>query len=174
MAELTALGAARAPWAVGAFKTLRGREGLGFQFSVKHLGKAVASVSDYGDGGSLHIHWSDRSLESAFHTWLLDYARKAGVEKEHRDWMVEHSIEDRGHFEETVFELGIQRWANDHDVQARLARWCRTKVVFQVGDQIGTDRWTTIRGTLTPEVRAMIERYHAGKTVRFANDEVGR
>lgn len=148
-------------------KTFRGRDGYGLNAKLCRDGKEVAFLLDEGCGGMLNFDWYDRMHGKSVEEDLF----KAFIERERAripsDKVDEHGMNEREHF-------GGEMWVNilvDSMANAkRMKSLCKTKTCYQVGEQIGGEEFFTIKG-VGPQIRAAIERKHAGKKVKFMNDE---
>lgn len=149
-------------------KTFRGMDGHGLNATLCRDGKAVAFLVDEGSGGMLYFDWTDRKGGTSVEEDLF----KAFIEAERLKIPADKKDEFGSNVRESWNgEYWVNGLVDEMENQKRLKRLCRTKTCFQLDEQIGTDEFYTVKG-VGPEIRAAIERKHAGKKIRFMNDEV--
>lgn len=153
-------------WLKGV-KTFRGRDGSGLNAVLMHDTKAVANVLDEGCGGMVDFDWLDQQ-----HGKSAEEAAFKGFIKE----TVPPDPEDK---ESTLSPATLEQFAMEQWVNAEVDRMsndkrfrkaCKTKTLFQAGDEIGGDDFLVLRG-VGSEVRTYIEKKYAGQKIRVLNDE---
>lgn len=147
-------------------KTFRGMDGQGLNAELMRDGKVVAFVLDEGCGGEMRFDWMDRthgksSEEDAFR-YFID-CQKAKLDDVKKD---EFGLTERGYFDGAAW---VNRTVDDMLNAKRFQRICRTHVVYQVGAEIGTDKfWKTKGGA---DMIVHIRQKYAGQKLRILNDE---
>jgi hypothetical protein len=74
----------------------------------------------------------------------------------------------------TLRQFAMEQWVNaevdriKNDKRFRAA--CKTKTLFQVGDQIGGDEYFVLKG-VGPEIRKYLDNKYQGQKIRILNDE---
>lgn len=170
------------------FKSFRGMEGSGFNLDLHYQGKLFARIDDDGNGGEYRYDFSVRSRR-----WEQDPALQRANEAILDTIVAEAVAADPGRF---GIDVGVPsklpaatlaRLSRDtfigilvdaHEAQRRLTRLCKSKTVVQIGDDIGTENYTTyavpFTADLKPRIAAQIAKKYPGKPVRWMNEEVAR
>lgn len=154
-------------YSLRGIRTFRGRDGYGLNATLLRNGKAVCTLLDEGNGGMMFFDWYDlRGGESteadAFKTFIE--ARRAAIRADKTN---EYGMKEREVFSGDIWvDQEVDRIESDR----RFKRLCKTKTLFQVGDEIGGDSYRSIKG-VGAEVRALISRKYAGKKIFVLNDK---
>lgn len=151
-------------YTVGKIKTFRGMEGYGLNAVLLRDGKLAADLLDEGCGGCMHFDWVDmnKGVEEAKFLAFVEAERlKIPAEKE-----------SDGFNDRELFDGDIWVWDQANKVleDRRFARICKKNTVFQVGKDIGGDKFRQVKG-VTPEIRAWVEKKYAGQQIKFLNDD---
>lgn len=167
LAPAAAAAAAGPAYTLKGVKTFRGMDGHGLNATLCRDGKPVCDLVDEGSGGMMFFRWLDQrhgesKEEGLFKAFIEGERARIPADKRDEFQMLEREIFDGEHWVNAL----VDRMANDR----RMRRMCKTKTCYQVGDQIGGDEFYATKG-VGPELRAAIERKHAGKPVKFLNDE---
>jgi hypothetical protein len=94
---------------------IMGMEGQTYSLLLHVDGKAVADVSDHGDGGGLRYHWRDRADELS----LLTAVRK---------------LCPRNRYPSLDLDCLVEEALNDHRMEQQLKRWCAKNIVLKFPD----------------------------------------
>ena len=137
-------------YTLSSIKTFIGREGHGFNATLKRDGKVVALARDDASGGPMNIDWKDGHHDSkeayAFEVFArMEYEANGGRARHiaqmqefglARDTITEQSDAD-------VAEDWINRAIDQHATEKRLKRLAKTQTLFRLkGDAEG--EWRTI------------------------------
>lgn len=149
-------------------KTFRGREGSGLNAELLRDGKVVAFITDEGNGGMMWFDWTDRMHGKSAEEDLF----KAFVPPDPDD----KDDEAQGKLSpETIKAFAMEQWVNktvDDLLNAkRFKRMCKTKTLFQVGANVGSEEFFVIKGPYLPHVKEHLERKYAGQKLRIINEE---
>lgn len=137
-------------YTLSGIKTFIGREGHGFNATLKRDGKAVAFARDDASGGSMWIDWKDGHRDSkeayAFEVFArMEYDANGGRER-HVKSLQDFGIEDETITEQSdadVAEDWINRAIDLHATEKRLKRLAKTQTLFRLkGDSESV--WRTI------------------------------
>jgi len=151
-------------YSVAKIKTFRGMEGDGLNAVLLRDGAKAADILDEGNGGEMSYDWVDmnKGVEEAKFAAFIEFERsKIPADKKDDDGFNDHEL----------FCGDIWVWDQVTEVlnDRRNRKACKTKTLFQVGKDIGTDRWLQVKGA-DPGARAWIEKKYAGQKIVFMND----
>ena len=158
-----------ADYSVKNVKSLRGREGIGFNSSLYRDGKRVATVDDPANGGPLDWHWLDwkeGKVPVTFKSYQgKEYTRNATPEEAKFVEMLVAEGKD-GEFEfEDSFVFGL---VEKYEEEKQYRKWCRTMTCFRLkGDEEGT--WRTIKYKYDTRIAMHLKQKHGDKLVEILN-----
>jgi hypothetical protein len=153
-------------YAVTKIKTFRGRDGHGLNATLTRDGKAIAFVLDEGCGGMMRFDWDDRNHgESTEETLFRVFIASLPPDPEDKSSTLSP---------ETLQQFAMERWVNaevDRITNAkRFRKACKTKTLFQVGDDVGGDEFRCING-VAPHINEYLRKKYAGQKLRILNEE---
>lgn len=152
---------------VTKIKTFIGRDGHGLNATLTRDGKKVAFILDEGCGGMVDFDWVDQkhgqSAEEAMFKVFI--AQTVPPDPDDKDSTLGA---------DTLQQFAMEQWVNAEvdriKNDQRFRRACKTKTLFQVGDKIGSDEFTVIKGA-DLSARQWIEKKYTGQKIRILNDE---
>lgn len=150
------------PYSVSRLKTFRGMEGPGFNATLTRDGKRVCEAIDQGDGGEVWYEFVSKAEEDAYSAFVerLRSTIPPGAKF--------YDTPERDLFSRDILTEEI---VIAFEVRRKMRRDCRTCVVFQVGDQIGSGDYFKFKVPYSPRAAEEIRRRHPGKAVRIVNEE---
>lgn len=151
-------------YSLSKIKTLRGTDGDILNAVLLRDGVKAADVLDEGNGGEMNYDWVDmnKGIEEGKFLAFIE-AERLKIPKDKKD--------EYGFYDHKLFCADIWVWdtVNQFLDDRRNKAACKKKTIFQVAEDIGTERWREIKG-VTPEIRAWVEKKYAGKKIVFMND----
>lgn len=147
-------------WTIKKFKSFTGREGVGFNATFLRNGKAVAEVRDMANGGCYDWDWLGKTREERDHEEKLfeTFAKRTETE-----------------FDFEQMDSAICKLVTAHEQEKQYKRWCKKKVVVQIGTEIGTDSFSTfaVKPPNTHDmVIAHVKKKYKGEKIRILNEEI--
>lgn len=158
-----------AGYSLKGVKTFQGMDGHGLNAVLMRDGKAVAFILDEGCGGEMRFRWNDQMHGDSKERDLWDAfiaGEKAKVPADKKLLEGHDTLERDVYDGSTWVNIEVDRLENDK----RFRRLCKTKTLFQVGDEIGGEEFRAMKGT-GPVLHAFIEKKYAGQKLRILNDE---
>lgn len=149
-------------------KVFQGMDGVGLNATLLRDGKPVCTLIDEGCGGEMLFRWHDhmRGESNEHDLWDAFIAGEKAKVPADKKLLEGHDTLERDVYDgSTWVNKEVDRIENDK----RFRRLCKTKIVFQVGEKIGSDEFQSIKGV---QFRAHIEKMYAGQKIKFLNDEV--
>lgn len=148
-------------------KTFQGRDGYGLNATLTRNGKAVCTLLDEGCGGMMFFDWHDRrggasAEEDRFKAFIEIQRAEIPADKKN-----EYDMNEREMFDG---EMWVNQKVDEIQNERRFKRICKTKTLFQVGDEIGSDSFRTIKG-VGAQLQSLIQKKYAGQPVFFLNDK---
>lgn len=129
-------------YSVKNVKTFRGMEGYGFECSLYHDNKRIATVVDTANGGCYDFYWKDKAAEAKFDDYL------ASLPEETFNLGGGKTITTKPSGETVVGKL-VDSYENDK----KFRRLCKKKTLFS----LRTDEKDTYRTLNTPYNSVAIE-----------------
>jgi hypothetical protein len=148
-------------------KTFRGMDGQGLNATLMRGDKKVAFILDEGCGGEMRFDFLDfmhgkSAEEDLWNAFIAEQKLKADDTKKDEYGFTERSLFDGAHWVNTK----VDDLLNDK----RFRKMCKTKTLFQVGDEIGTGQFMALKG-VDLATRQYIEKKYKGQKLRILNDE---
>jgi hypothetical protein len=148
-------------------KTFRGMDGQGLNATLMRGDKKVAFILDEGCGGEMRFDFVDRLHGNSSEEDLWDAFIAA--EKLKTD---DTKLDEYGHTERFYFDgaTWVNKKVDDLLNEKRFRKMCKTKTLFQVGDEIGSGQFMALKG-VDLATRQYIEKKYKGQKIRILNDE---
>lgn len=155
------------PYSVTKVKSFRGMEGQGFNATLLKNGAKVAFVIDEGNGGCYRYEWADGFRETPESEAFAAYAKSLPPMPSTFAGMEPLDMHD---------DLLVSILVDRAEIEKKMRNWCKKKTVVQIGNDIGTDVYTTFKVPWTEETKPKYGVYFAqkypGQRIRILNEEV--
>lgn len=149
-------------------KVFQGMDGVGLNATLLRDGKAICTLIDEGSGGMMFFRWHDQKHGESKERDLWDVFIATEKEKTDNVKKDEFGRTERDYFDG---EMWVNKIADAIESAKRMKRLCKTNTCFQVGKDIGGEKFNSVKGTEL-KIRDWVLRKYAGQTVKFLNDEV--
>lgn len=141
---------------VKKYRTFRSNDGGGFNADLWFNGRKIAEVDDAGNGGMMEFRFVLANDEVELN------------ERVERDADIYGDQYYDGERASTFLAAMLDAHAN----LKIMRREAKTKTLFQVDAEIGSETYLTIKAPYTEITKAKILARYQGKTIRFINDEL--
>lgn len=142
-----------------------GHDRAGYQCSLYSDGIKVASVCDDGYGGEVDFKFTNKIAENTFYEEI----KKLKEEEKAKGNKSKYFYHDSVLVDSDIF---VSELVNDFLDNKMLKKRCKNKIVFQIGEQIGSDNFNQINGIFNrPSIIKYIEQKYPNQKYKIYNDE---